>query len=104
MHVAVALLRVSEGLDYGTAIEEVQELNKNKSQNAIPTNQSFSQLSQGTFIEQFIRYTNSKNISVPNYYLDCRLTFKNYLSKLYFGITGCSSSSRNFSLYLAAAQ
>lgn len=51
MHVAVALLRVSEGLDYGTAVEEIQELKKKQSHAGLPPNQSFSQLSTGKNIK-----------------------------------------------------
>lgn len=46
MHIAVALLRISEGLDcsIGDRIEE-----QKKSIQTIPGNQSFSQLSQGLY-------------------------------------------------------
>lgn len=44
MHIAVALLRISEGLDCIGDIEE-----QKKSIQTIPGNQSFSQLSQGLY-------------------------------------------------------
>ena len=46
MHIAVALLRLSEGLDYENA-EEDQESQKKNPSAKIPSNQSFTQLSQG---------------------------------------------------------
>ncbi|XP_024941406.1 bumetanide-sensitive sodium-(potassium)-chloride cotransporter isoform X2 [Cephus cinctus] len=47
MHIAVALLRVSEGLDYGVAMGEAEDQRK-ISASALPANQSFSQLSQAS--------------------------------------------------------
>lgn len=45
MHIAVALLRISEGLDCSTVVGDAEEEKKNAQ--TIPGNQSFSQLSQG---------------------------------------------------------
>ena len=45
MHIAVALLRISEGLDCSTVVGDAEEQKKNTQ--TIPGNQSFSQLSQG---------------------------------------------------------
>lgn len=45
MHIAVALLRISEGLD--CSIGDAEEQKKNIQ--TIPGNQSFSQLSQGLY-------------------------------------------------------
>lgn len=45
MHIAVALLRISEGLDCSMIVGDVDEQKKNAQ--TIPGNQSFSQLSQG---------------------------------------------------------
>lgn len=50
MHIAVALLRISEGLD--CSIGDVEE--QKKSVQTIPGNQSFSQLSQG--LQYLIQY------------------------------------------------
>lgn len=52
MHIAVAILRISEGLDYGTAVEEAEEQKKLLSP-SIRGNQSFSQLSQGMTLQNF---------------------------------------------------
>lgn len=49
MHVAVALLRVSEGLDYSAVIGDIEE-QKKIAPTSIPGNQSFSQLSQASSI------------------------------------------------------
>ncbi|OXU28442.1 hypothetical protein TSAR_008414 [Trichomalopsis sarcophagae] len=49
MHIAVALLRMSEGLDYEFCDEENQDLQK-KPTARLPPNQSFSQLSQASSI------------------------------------------------------
>lgn len=46
MHIAVALLRISEGLDYSAVMGDVDDQKKNAPA-SIPGNQSFSQLSQG---------------------------------------------------------
>lgn len=46
MHIAVALLRIQEGLDSSGVITEVEE-QKRFVPAVIPANQSFSQLSQG---------------------------------------------------------
>lgn len=46
MHIAVALLRIQEGLDSSGVITEVEE-QKRFVPTVIPANQSFSQLSQG---------------------------------------------------------
>ncbi|KAJ8688514.1 hypothetical protein QAD02_024309 [Eretmocerus hayati] len=54
MHMAVALLRMSEGLDYDNAEEDSQELSKKSSK--IRPNQSFSQLSQAS---------SSSDVSMP---------------------------------------
>lgn len=46
MHIAVALLRIQEGLDCSAVIGDVEDP-KNLAPTSIPGNQSFSQLSQG---------------------------------------------------------
>ena len=46
MHIAVALLRIPEGLDYDNMDEETQDPQKKP---RLPPNQSFSQLSQGKY-------------------------------------------------------
>ncbi|KZC10308.1 Bumetanide-sensitive sodium-(potassium)-chloride cotransporter [Dufourea novaeangliae] len=55
MHTALALLRISEGLDHGIAIGDVEEQKKNLP-SSIPGNQSFSQLSQAS---------STSDISIP---------------------------------------
>lgn len=50
MHIAVALLRMSEGLDYEYCDEENQDSQK-KPTARLPPNQSFSQLSQGKSLD-----------------------------------------------------
>ncbi|KOC64235.1 Bumetanide-sensitive sodium-(potassium)-chloride cotransporter [Habropoda laboriosa] len=54
MHIAVALLRISEGLDCSTVIGDAEEQKKNAQ--TIPGNQSFSQLSQAS---------STSDISIP---------------------------------------
>jgi hypothetical protein len=51
MHIAVALLRMSDGLNYEIIEEDAQDLHKKT--NRLPANQSFSQLSQGTLANAF---------------------------------------------------
>jgi len=46
MHIAVALLRLQEGLDCNTTVGDVED-QKRLAPTSIPGNQSFSQLSQG---------------------------------------------------------
>ncbi|KAK9298693.1 hypothetical protein QLX08_008060 [Tetragonisca angustula] len=54
MHIAVALLRISEGLDCSTVVGDAEEQKKNTQ--TIPGNQSFSQLSQAS---------STSDISIP---------------------------------------
>ncbi|CAD1473390.1 unnamed protein product, partial [Heterotrigona itama] len=54
MHIAVALLRISEGLDCSTVVGDAEEQKKNAQ--TIPGNQSFSQLSQAS---------STSDISIP---------------------------------------
>ncbi|KOX69963.1 Bumetanide-sensitive sodium-(potassium)-chloride cotransporter [Melipona quadrifasciata] len=54
MHIAVALLRISEGLDCSTIVGDAEEQKKNAQ--TIPGNQSFSQLSQAS---------STSDISIP---------------------------------------
>ncbi|XP_060811351.1 bumetanide-sensitive sodium-(potassium)-chloride cotransporter [Bombus pascuorum] len=54
MHIAVALLRISEGLDCSTVVGDAEEQKKNVQ--TIPGNQSFSQLSQAS---------STSDISIP---------------------------------------
>lgn len=46
MHIAVALLRIQEGLDSSMIIGDIED-SKKLAPTSIPGNQSFSQLSQG---------------------------------------------------------
>ncbi|XP_076640567.1 sodium chloride cotransporter 69 isoform X1 [Colletes latitarsis] len=55
MHIAVALLRISEGLDYSAVIGDIEEQKKNMPI-SLPGNQSFSQLSQAS---------STSDISIP---------------------------------------
>ena len=55
MHIAVALLRISEGLDYSAVMGDVDDQKKNAPA-SIPGNQSFSQLSQAS---------STSDISIP---------------------------------------
>ncbi|XP_068978847.1 bumetanide-sensitive sodium-(potassium)-chloride cotransporter [Bombus flavifrons] len=54
MHIAVALLRISEGLDCSTVVGDAEE--QKKTAQTIPENQSFSQLSQAS---------STSDISIP---------------------------------------
>ena len=67
MHIAVALLRVSEGLDFSAVMEDVEEYRRT----ILPTlrgNQSFSQLSQGKgnilILNVYVSFSILKNIKV----------------------------------------
>lgn len=65
MHIAVALLRVSEGLDFSAVMEDVEEHRRT----ILPTirgNQSFSQLSQGDIFH------------FDNHFIDSRTIFLSY--------------------------
>ncbi|XP_076640568.1 sodium chloride cotransporter 69 isoform X2 [Colletes latitarsis] len=61
MHIAVALLRISEGLDYSAVIGDIEEQKKNMPI-SLPGNQSFSQLSQGlkTVCDIFLHLNKTK--------------------------------------------
>lgn len=52
MHIAVGLLRMTEGLDYENVDDDGQDLQK-KTTTKIRPNQSFSQLSQGRLFNYF---------------------------------------------------
>lgn len=72
MHVAVALLRVSDGLDHSAIMEETDE-SKKLITTTIRGNQSFSQLSQGNrLIENWKswNYKTRMNMFTFFYFLD----------------------------------
>lgn len=66
MHIAVALLRISEGLDCSTVVGDAEEQKKNAQ--TIPGNQSFSQLSQG--LKKYLKIMFSRTLNF--YYNSCR--------------------------------
>lgn len=59
MHIAVALLRLSEGLDQSAIVGDVED---QKQKMTIPGNQSFSQLSQGTVLQRKILFRDARSI------------------------------------------